>query len=185
MARIATTCPPAGGFTLVEMLTSLAVLAVVLSLAVPTLTEFVGRHELKTAHDRLFTQLHLARTLAIGEGRRIVLCPSLDGETCAPDPDWERGLMVFADEDASREREPPEEVIRVTQAIAGDVRVSTSRARRRISYFPSGRSPGSNVTFTVCHRDPDVAPRAIIISNQGRVRSSRTRPGGKPIVCPA
>ncbi len=183
MARIATTRPPARGFTLSELLTTLAVLTILVSVAGPALTDFLARAQLKAAHDRLFTHLHLARTLAVSEGRRIVLCPSTDGTGCAPDPNWERGWIVFADRDASREREAGEELIRVAQGMIPEVRLTTSRARRRISYFPSGRSPGSNVTFIVCHRNRDVAPRAIIISNQGRVRSSAERPGGQPIVC--
>ncbi|MEM9531806.1 MAG: GspH/FimT family pseudopilin [Pseudomonadota bacterium] len=169
------------GFSLIELLVSLTLLAILISTGVPAVGDLLARQEVLAAHSRLFTHLNLARTVAITEGRQTVLCPSTDGERCSGGTQWQTGWVAFVDGNRNRTLDAGERRLRVGRLPEG-ISVTSSRARRAIRYLPSGASPGSNLTFTVCH-EREVAPRAIVLSNVGRARMSRTRPDGRPLIC--
>lgn len=169
------------GYTLVEMMVTLVVLALLVTTGLPAMNRFLAGIELRAAHERLFRHLSAARLTAVTEGRRTALCPSSDGQSCSGGSDWTAGWITFVDADGNRSREPAERIIAVGR-LPADVRLQTSRARRAIRFLPSGASPGSNLTFRLCHRRA-LPGRAIILSNQGRARSSRSEPRGGPVRC--
>jgi len=57
------------GFTLVELLLTLAVLGITLALAVPAMTQFIERNRLRSAAESLVADIHLARSEAIKSAR--------------------------------------------------------------------------------------------------------------------
>lgn len=80
------------GFTLGEVLTTLGVLGVSLSLVVPSL-DSVTRSNLRAgAINALVATLHVARSEAITRNAPIVVCSSQDGLTCARVA-WEAGWI--------------------------------------------------------------------------------------------
>ncbi|MDJ0654878.1 MAG: GspH/FimT family pseudopilin [Xanthomonadales bacterium] len=180
MRRNAARCQ---GFTLLELMTTLSVVVIVISIGIPSFQTFMAAQQLKVTHNRLFGHLSLARLTAVTEGRRAVLCPSIDGQTCSGATDWAVGWIVFVDATVNRVVDPGDRIVHRGTAMPPGVSLTTSRARRAISFLPSGYSPGSNLTFALCHDNPKVPPKAIILSNQGRPRASDTRPGGRPILC--
>ena len=60
--------------------------------------------------------------------------------------------------------------------------VSSSKFRNRISYRAMGRAWFSNTTIRFCHPDYPDLNRAIIVSNNGRVRSV-SKLGNREIDC--
>ena len=99
-----------------------------------------------------------------------------------PWPTTRRAWLVFVDRDGDREHAADEPVLQVT-GPANAVRLVTSRMRRRLIFYPTGLSPGSNGTYTVCSLQRAAAPLAVIVSNTGRARLSRVRPDGTPLTC--
>ena len=132
------------GLTLVEFLIVLALIALLAGVAVPGLGDLLARSRVKATAGRFMTHVNLARTQAIMRSQRVVLCPSSDGSNCLPDGHWHRGWLVFVDRDGDREHAADEELLQITGA-AEQVRLVTSRMRRRLVFQPTGLSPARSV----------------------------------------
>lgn len=170
--------PAARGFTLIELLITLTIMAIVLMLAFPAYGRFIAKQQLNTARYDITTFIRLARNTAITEGKRLVVCPSSNQSTCQSEPNWHQGVLVFHDENRNRERDDGEQIVTVKESMRSDVRVTSSRFRRRISYLPTGRSSGTNLTITLCHERAEIESQAIVVSNTGRLRTVRNLPPG-------
>jgi type IV fimbrial biogenesis protein FimT len=83
------------GFTLVELMVTLAVAAVLLLLAAPAFTSFLRSSELGAAANGLLAALNAARGEAMKTSRRAVAVPA-DGSQ------WSSGWIVFVDINADR-----------------------------------------------------------------------------------
>jgi type IV fimbrial biogenesis protein FimT len=85
------------GFTLVEVLAVLAVVAILVGIATPTLRQFSANSRTAAATNSLVTALATARSEAIRQSKPVSVCSSSDQLTCANSADWSTGWIVFAD----------------------------------------------------------------------------------------
>jgi type IV fimbrial biogenesis protein FimT len=79
------------GFTLIEMMVTIAVLVVLLGLAAPSFATFQRNSELTSAANTLLSSLAAARSEAMKRGRNVTVVP-IDGTN------WTSGWIVFVDE---------------------------------------------------------------------------------------
>lgn len=171
------------GFTLVELISTLAVLSITLLAGIPALHDLLEQHRLSAHTNLLLGQLQFARSESVKVGQRIGLCPSNDGEFCDDAFDWSRGWIIFTDQNRNRRRDATEPLVRVSRAD-GAVRILTSTGRRRIIYQPDGTVlGGSNATFRLCGKINQHHNRAVIVSLTGRPRRSGKDGGGQPVQC--
>lgn len=82
------------GFTLFELLVTLAVAAVILTFGVPGFTSLVQNNRATTDTNDLVTALNLGRSEATRRGAPIEVCSSADGATCSGSTDWSSGWIV-------------------------------------------------------------------------------------------
>lgn len=160
----------AGGYSLYELIGTVGLVALVLSLGVPSFGRIVAEHRLKVEVDVLFHAIHLARKESIVRRREVTLCPSANGRDCLPGFDWSEGFIMFVnlDRDGPAERDPDEPVIQ---------RYSTSShnlilANRRSFSFRTTALRATNGTFTLCDKARRGAARRLIVSYTGRPRVS-------------
>lgn len=59
------------GFTLIELMLTIVVMAVLLAIAVPSFTNIAGKNRLKAAAERFSTEIDFARSQAIAQNRRV------------------------------------------------------------------------------------------------------------------
>ena len=166
--------PP--GFSLVELLSAVAVAAILLGLALPGFQETLRRQRAASAANLLVAQLTQARNTAISQRKPVTVCPSLGDGRCRSDPDWSAGWLTYHDPLRSDQPRSRADILREThEPVHGSVRVLASAGRPRVRYQPDGRSAGSNATLRICTR-ADLHGE-VIVNNVGRVRSRR-QPSG-------
>lgn len=167
-------CTHVSGHSLIEVTIAVGVLAIVTGIGLPSLGEALARQSIATAAIGWRDALAIARSHAIFRQVPAVLCPTVDQEACRQSESWERGYLLFEDQNRNRIREPTERVIRVFGAHPR-LRMTTSAGRRTIAFQPTGRTDGSNATMTICDPTrPTVEGRRLITSNSGRTRSERS-----------
>jgi type IV fimbrial biogenesis protein FimT len=88
-------CHPRG-FTLIEMLITLAVGSILLALAVPAFRTFLQNDRLMTGSSALSMALYAARAEAIKEDTSVQICASANGTSCSGANTWETGWIVLS-----------------------------------------------------------------------------------------
>jgi len=85
------------GFTLIELMVTVAVLAVVLALAVPSFNQIIVNNRSLAAGAEFTNAINYARVEAVKRAQRVSLCASSDGATCLSAGNWSKGWLVFLD----------------------------------------------------------------------------------------
>lgn len=82
------------GFTLVELLVAMVVLAVLLTIGIPSFTNLVSNNRATTAANDLLAALQYARSEAVRQNASIDICSSADQTTCSNTNTWHTGWVV-------------------------------------------------------------------------------------------
>ena len=139
------------GFTLIELVTTLAIVAVLLAIGLPGFGEALARLRVQTAMHRVSTDLAMARSSAIMRRAPVVACPGTGMDGCSGGADWSGGWIVFADPDGNRRPDTVAELLRVSDAPSGaGGRLRLGATRHFVRYQRDGRSAGTNLTVRVC-----------------------------------
>jgi type IV fimbrial biogenesis protein FimT len=87
------------GFSLIELMTALTVLAVLLAMSVPSFREFTRSNRVTAAHNDLLTAFTLARSEALKRATPVSVCASSNGSSCVSTTttNWRVGWIVFTD----------------------------------------------------------------------------------------
>lgn len=157
------------GFTLVELLVTVAIAATVLMLGAPALGGLLARTRSASAEASVADTLRHARASAVARNLRVLVCPSSDGRQCERGADWRHGWIVAPDDDGDGSPDPGRPVMAIQAAMPEGTRVVTTAGRTKLTFQPTGSAGGSNVTFTVCHAR-DRSGRSVVVANSGRVR---------------
>jgi type IV fimbrial biogenesis protein FimT len=163
------------GFTLLEMVFVLAVIALLTTLAMPNMEGFVARNRLAAATGDMVTALATARTEAVGRNAPVTICASNAQATdCSDTASWEDGWLLFVDWNSNSDVDSDDEVLEYNEAYKGDVSFSGSGdVKNTITFWASGRtSISSTQTITLCENgEIDKNSYALVVSILGRARA--------------
>ena len=173
------------GFTLIELVITVSMAAIILTLGIPRFREMVLNNKMTAQINSLVSDLNLARSEAIKRGASVTLCKrNSAGTNCDNTANWNGGWIVFADQNGNGNFdddgdtalcEPAEDcLIRVTPPLPSDIRLSFSK--NIVTFDAMGASSGFSGTFKFCDDRGAKKARATLLENNGRIRNSTDSP---------
>jgi type IV fimbrial biogenesis protein FimT len=169
------------GLTLSELLISLTVISTLSVSGISQFNHTLQESRMASEINLFIAALQLARSEAVKQGNRMVLCPGKDGSSCGSSPDWVNGWLLLVGNVGEHDSDGT--VLQAGNPLSSGIALHSSNHRKRIVYQPDGSSGGSNASFTFCDTRRLAKPRVICLSNSGRPRLTATRCDGKPIDC--
>ncbi|WP_370642842.1 GspH/FimT family pseudopilin [Ectothiorhodospira sp. 9905] len=98
----------AKGFTLVELMTTVAVLLITITVAVPSFRSIIQNTRSTALVNELSSAMNLGRSEAIKRGREARVCPRNNaGSACSGDNDWTVGWLVQSEGNVVRVWDAP------------------------------------------------------------------------------
>jgi type IV fimbrial biogenesis protein FimT len=169
------------GFTLYELLLTVALLGILVTISLPTFSDTLARARQAAELNSLFHAIHLARKESIRRRQVMTVCASSDGQSCLGIRDWSSGWILFnnTDRDSPPQVDPDETVV-LSHSVSESLRIS---ANRRAFTLRATFRRATNGTLVVCDREGRVPPRALVISYTGRPRVTAEKPDGTPYSC--
>lgn len=171
---------PHSAFSLWELLWTLALLATLVALGAPSLTNFVRASRRAADINGFITAVQLARSEAVKRGAAVVVCKTADRQTCADATlRFDSGWIVFENSDGVRppSRSDAEPLLFAYEPVSR----GSITANRSLFEFRAYGWRSTNGTVTFC--DAAGSARAVIVSYTGRPRIADVGPGGRPLVC--
>ncbi len=186
MTRPGPARPPragARGFTVIELMVTVAVLAILTTVAAPSFVDFLRNSELTSLTNKLVSAINTARSEAMKTGRNAYVVP-------ASDDSWSKGWRVFIDLNGNgsfdegtdltvlTERAPPSYIEVTGTNNAGASSPYLSFGSTGYARIKSGSSGSANAVLSLKRSDAsqaaaDAQTRRIIVAITGRVRACR------------
>ena len=173
----------ASGLTLIELLMTLTIVAVIAMAGIPALQGFIMSQRMTSQLNGFVHAVFLAKQSAHSRQAETVICKSPTGLHCEPDADWTDGWLMFVNHNQDRPaRVDANEPI---LAVGNTFRNGSISANRREFIFRAFEIRSTNGTLVFCDARGAEQAKALIISYTGRPRLATTRPGGAPLQCPS
>lgn len=139
---------PSYGLTLVELMITLVVIAIALTVAVPGFSNFIRGNQVTSQANDFLVSLTFARSEAIKRGQPVAVCASSDQASCSGNNDWDAGWIVFTDADGSAgDLDGTDELLRVHEALSGTTLVADGGGDH-VRFLGDGLA-GANDDFTL------------------------------------
>ncbi len=166
------------GFTLYELMVTVLIVGVVLTLGMPNLSAFTQNSRITTTANDLHAAFHVARSEAARSKSNVTICAS--DNSMAVDADcqgsWEDGFIIFIDRNGDIARGGiGESVLRAHPAMATGVNVAVANNSTYFSYAPTGLGRG-NVGGAVA------VSQIIVCDSRGLVETSKDYSAGRLFV---
>jgi len=158
---------PRNGFTLIELMVTISVAAILLALAAPSFQSLMISNRITAQTNDLVSDLAFARSEAIKRGATVTVCFANSATSCGAGTDWTQGWMVFVDTGTAGNA-TGDTILRLHEALRGN-NTLTSSVNHYISYYPSGTVDALE-TFRLCH--PTTQGRTVDVSVTGRVTTT-------------
>jgi type IV fimbrial biogenesis protein FimT len=159
------------GFTMIELMVTISIAAILVSMAAPSFQSLIVQSRLTTQANQLITSLHYARSEAVKRGGRVTVCTSDNGATCVAGSSWQDGWIIFSDRGATGTLDAgSDQLLRVFDGLKGSTLGGGNNFGNWITYQANGRSQGNgglaNGTFGLCS---NAHGRNISINITGRI----------------
>ncbi len=185
MERVVTASTQYAGFTIIELMVVVVLVAIFLVVGVPGFQSLVADNRLATQANRLVTSMQLARSEAIKLRTPVVVCRSTNQTNCSNNgaQTWETGWIVFVDDDqdgvaeatdGNGQADAGERIVKTQDVLmASNTLRGSAPINNSISYQPTGMQNTAGGTFRLCDgSNPNVNQgRQVIVSGTGRVQT--------------
>ena len=156
------------GLSLLEMLISLAIVAIVVTAVSPSIQSILIKNKIVSEINELSATIQFARSHAIDQQISTVVCPSSDFSACSAD--WNDPKIVFVDSDNNGARGVNEELWASTGAISEN---NVLTGPNNPLFFTASGETLANAVLLLCHDSQQAEyARSLTIALQGRVKVS-------------
>jgi type IV fimbrial biogenesis protein FimT len=155
------------GFTLIETMVVIAMVAIVTSIAVPSWKQMIVRSEVRAAVNDFTGAIQMARVEAVRRRANVQVCPSTDGATCLSSTAYGTGWIILA-ADSNLILQDFLPLKRLTMTKSG---ANSSGITFLANGLPIGNFAGMHITVAEDTDAPDASlTRHICIARTGRTR---------------
>lgn len=153
------------GFTLVELIITVSIAGLLMSMAIPSFNEIISRSRLTTNINQLVASLNFSRSEAVKRNQSVTVRKVGNN--------WESGWTVFTDVNSNGVMNADDTLLKSYEAMPYGFTLRSTGVNR-VTYRSSGIA--SNSSFVLCdNRDGNNLPepytsRLLIINSVGRVR---------------
>ncbi len=176
---------PQSGFTLIELIFTIAIAVVLMAVAVPSFIGFQRNSELTSVTNSLISATNAARAEAMKTGMNAFVVPTANGN------DWSAGWVVFVDRDRDNSYSAASDTTVLAQGAIASYLSITGTGNAALSTAPYimfdnsgyaksyGTTPGvPNLTLSIARNDVPSAQtatetRRVVVARTGRARSCR------------
>ena len=161
------------GFSLLELIVTMAVAAILIGIAIPSYRSVVERNSVTARVNDLVGDLHYARSEAATRGQDVYICASSDGTRCAQSGDWTQGWIVYTPNDPTQSNVTPTSGQRLrTQQLDTDGFTLTTSRTEPVVFDANGFSRNSARRFCA---QPESSEQdiEIALAFTGRVETNR------------
>ncbi|MEQ7894505.1 GspH/FimT family pseudopilin [Xanthomonas arboricola] len=161
------------GFTLIELMVTVAVLAITAAIAYPSFQGVVRSNRVAASNNEMMALLTLSRSEAIRNGQGSGICGSANGTAC--NGSWSAGVMAWSDTNGNGSYDSGETVLRyslgnprlvVQGPTTGTVIAFDARGRRRAA-------ADQQVTLQPDQCGGQPLKRSLTINASGQIRSKK------------
>ncbi len=167
------------GFTLIELMITLVLIAVIVGLAGPPFRDMLLNNRVSSVANTFMSSLLFARSEALKRNAAVRICKTADGSACTTSGGWDQGWLIYADSDEDGNVDD-NEVLQQEGSIASDLTINAATNNNWIEYRSNGSAVGNNgvltadTRFVVCSPDGDIdKARVVTVSTTGRPRQSK------------
>lgn len=164
-------------FTLVELMVGIAIVGILATVALPSLSRFVVGLRADNQISELHRLLLIARNTSVNSGENVVICPIVSG---ACSNDWTQEISVFIDINQNNDFDvaaglaPTEEVVRVKSTLTNSDKFQyTGGASLTYNALGNLAGNGANSTFSYCPDGYIDASKGISVSISGKAYISQ------------
>ena len=171
-------CPSGNvGISIVELVVSLAVVAILATTGVPAFSSFVQSNRLNESSFDMLATINLARTEAVKRRTRVLLCrsadPTLSTPSCGGSANtWTTGWLVFASGDSNSTYDAgTDSLLGIGLVDSSNVTVITNgTSNNNLEYNSDGTTneSGGTARFALCDQRGGAHGRQINIPAHGR-----------------
>lgn len=159
------------GFTLIELMVSVSIFAIISTIAIPNLSTFIIKSRVDGEIYQLQRLLLSARNHAINLGVDVTVCPLSEEQEC--NTDWQNEVSIFIDtnHDNKFDATTNERLITVKAAINTNDKLQYGIGRDTIIFSATGQLSGfgQNGTLKYCPDTNSDLSRGIVIARSGRL----------------
>lgn len=161
------------GFTLIELMVVVAMLAILAALAAPSFADAIRRQRVESMREEMLASVALAKAEAVTRGQRVTMLRTTPCPQAANALDWDCGWTVFADLNGNNTINAGEPILHVVQGKPG-TRILRNPAASVTSIDRFGQPPMVRIEIFPAGSGFNAADGLLLcLARSGRVRTER------------